>query len=394
MFDSRFEHIPTGQHEVTNMAAISPLADEEILAWPLDKLTTLHLEMGQQCNVRCAMCYQIEFGPRLNMPEVLWRIKLRPAYELANRLVIVGGEPTIMSNCRDLIAMVMKHYPNLTLDMVTNGIRFDGIWDDVFLNQGFCLNFSLNAIDPERYQRIVRFGDQAKAIANIDRMVRRKRETNSRLILRTSSVIFDDTVAEMPVFVQWAVDHGLDQVILLTDCVGAITRTDSGLVQARIAETYEIADRNPQIRLIHLDDFDWIFAQQRGIAAVRPRGILSVEPKPCPIAFNTLMVRYDGIVKPCCKSWFIFGNLQRDTLEEVWNSRNAYLFRKRMLKLDFRDCLVACDLNANPINSLYADVRKGYWAVRRNPRTALQKALRKFGLTSAQDREPNMRKAK
>jgi hypothetical protein len=55
-----------------------------------------------------------------------------------------------------------------------------------------------------------------------------------------------------------------------------------------------------------------------------------------------------------------------------------------MLNLDFRDCLLACDLNTKPIHPKVADARKAYWTVRRDPKGAMSKAIRKFGLSNAQ----------
>ena len=55
-----------------------------------------------------------------------------------------------------------------------------------------------------------------------------------------------------------------------------------------------------------------------------------------------------------------------------------------MLGLDFRDCLVACDLNANPINPRIANARKAYWVIKRDPKEAIKKAKRRLGFDTAQ----------
>jgi hypothetical protein len=77
------------------------------------------------------------------------------------------------------------------------------------------------------------------------------------------------------------------------------------------------------------------------------------------------------------------------TLEEVWNGHAAYKFRKRMMRHDFRDCLPACDLNTNPLHPRAAEARKAMWIIRRDPRSAYKKALRKLGITSAQLEMPD-----
>lgn len=363
---------------------LTSLADDQIRNWPLSNLRELHIEMGKQCNVRCVMCYQPDFSPGTKAAEIVWKERLLPAYEVADTLTLSGGEPTILPGAKELLKLVLNRYTHLKLNTVTNGVLFRGLWDEAFLKHGYTLNVSLNAIDPDLYKTIVQFGRQDQVIENIRRMVRLRNETGSKLLLRISSVIIDQTIHEMPDFVQWAADNGLDEVLLYTDYLRGIRKYDAKAVQEFISATYETADRNPSVRMLHLDDFDWHYARIHNIKPVRPRPISQQDAAPCPIAFDTLFINPDGACKPCCKSWYLYGNLVKSSLPEVWNSNAAFKFRKRMLKLDFRDCLPACDLNAKPIHPHIAEARKAYWVFRREPKTAYKKALRRFGLTSAQ----------
>jgi MoaA/NifB/PqqE/SkfB family radical SAM enzyme len=359
--------------------------DDQLLRhWPLDKLHFLHLEMGMQCNVRCAMCYQTDFSPRSRLSEAVWREKLVPAYEKARTLVIVGGEPTVIPSCRKLVEMTAVNHPHLKLDMATNGVLFRDFWVDAFIEHGSCINFSFHSVNPDLYARVVKFGNLAHVIKNVDNMVRRKAETGSEVIVRISVVATDDTVLHIPDFVAWGAEHGLDQVLVMTDQLSRFQNTPISQVRDSISRTYEIADANPQMKVIHLDDFDWFYARMHSLEPLRQRIAGETRKAPCPTAFDGLYINDDGAAKPCCKSWYLFGNLVHQSLEEVWNSPAAYLFRKRMLNMDFRDCTVACDLNANPIDHRIATMRKAYWVFRRNPRTAVAKGLRKLGLTSAQ----------
>jgi radical SAM protein with 4Fe4S-binding SPASM domain len=355
--------------------------------WPLERLNELHLEMGQQCNVRCAMCFQTDFSPSTRMPAKIWKERVAPAYSVAKFLTLVGGEPTILPNCRELVQIVLRDYPNLRLNMATNGVLFTGLWEEAFLAQGSCVNFSVNAVTPSVYASVVQYGRLDKVLANVDHLVKRKHETSSSVDVRISSVVTDQTLGELPIMMQWAVDHGLDHVSFMTDCLGSVT-LEPNFVQSKIREAYEISDRHPNLRVIALDDFDWMYAQRKGIPPVRPRKLFASEPAPCPIAFNGLFINSDGSVKPCCKSWYVFGNLHENSLEEIWHGRKAQLLRERINRLDFRDCQIACDLNCKPINPRVATVRKAYWVIKRDPKSALQKGLRKLNLTSAQSSKP------
>ncbi|MBL0062886.1 MAG: SPASM domain-containing protein [bacterium] len=143
-----------------------------------------------------------------------------------------------------------------------------------------------------------------------------------------------------------------------------------------------------------LGDFDRVYAMKHGLEPIRPLSATQRPMKPCSVAFDNIAINPDGTVNPCCRSWYIYGNLIESDFMSVWNSDAAYKFRKRMLNMDFRDCLVACDTNAKPINQKLADARKAYWIVKRNPKSAVKKGLRRLGLSSAQIDLPEEMKPK
>jgi MoaA/NifB/PqqE/SkfB family radical SAM enzyme len=373
-------HLPADWSAVDLAGAISL----QLRQWPLSALRVVHVELGMQCNVRCAMCFQTDFRPSSILPEAVWKEMLRPAYAVARQLTLIGGEPTVLSNCRALLELVLRDYPHLELVTATNGILFHGLWEEAFLKQGSCVNFSLNSIRPATYQKIVQFGQFDKAVANIDRLVRRKRETGSRLTLRISAVASDYVVDELPDLVQWGVDHGLDQVTLDPDYTGQLTRYSPSYVQTQIEAAYDVADRNPQIKLLRLPEVDRRYAMRYGLSPVRPHPFSLHEQIPCTSGFDTIHISIDGRVRPCCPTWYCYGNLLHNSLLEVWQSQSAFRFRSRMLRLDFRDCWTGCDRNACPLSIALSRLRQGWAALLRDPVTATVKVARTIGLATPQ----------
>jgi MoaA/NifB/PqqE/SkfB family radical SAM enzyme len=369
--------------EVLNRRNYAAVADEELRNWSLDYLNELQIEMGRQCNVRCHMCCQTDFDPGSKQAEVVWKEKLRPGYEKAKILTISGGEPTILPGARQLLTMLMGEYPHLMLNCITNGVLFRGLWIDAFVKQGALVNVSLNAIAPELYSKIVQFGRQKDVVTNIDALIAKRNATGSSLKVRISTVLLDDTIHELGTFVQWAADHGLDQVVLNRNQLQDL-RVDPQLVQQYVGEAYAAADRNPQLEVQHLDDFDWLHAKRNGLDPLRPRKAFQQEVSACSTAFHTLSVNPHGWAFPCCMTWYFFGNLVEQTLEEVWASEYAYRFRKRMARHDFRDCRVDCEFNIRPINYKVAQVRKAYWVYKRDPKLGWEKTKRVMGLTKPQ----------
>jgi MoaA/NifB/PqqE/SkfB family radical SAM enzyme len=361
-----------------------PADADDLKSWSLDDAKLIHVEMGMQCNVRCDMCFQTEFGPKMKIADFIWKKELLPVYPIAEELLLIGGEPTVLPNCRELLEMVLRDYPGLSLTTATNGILFRGIWEEAFLRQDKYLNFSLNAITPELYTKLIQFGRQNLVMENIDRMVRRKRESGSRVTLRISMVITDETVDELPKFIAWAAEHGLDQVSLYADYLGRLGSKDPNQVRKKILEAHKLADEHPDLEVVHLVEFDRYYSELSGLPPIRPEAVEARAPGFCPNASGTIHISTDGNVKPCCPSWYIYGNLHRRSLEEVWCGERAMKFRQRILRSDYRDCWPACELNACPIDHRIARMRQGIAAFRNNPRTGVRKVLRKLGLLKPQ----------
>jgi radical SAM protein with 4Fe4S-binding SPASM domain len=350
----------------------------------LARLRNIGMEMGYQCNVRCSMCSQVDFRPRPKHIDDILIEKILPALGAAETLTISGGEPTIMPAAHRLVQIVMEHHPHLKLTSTTNGMRFQGIWDEAFIRQGISLNISLNAIDPEIYVRVVQFGNQQTVIDTIDRLVRLRDDNDSQLKIRLSSVVTDDTVHELSTFVNWAADHRVDEVVLATDQIHELARYKPSVVQNFIADAYEAIDRHPELTVFAFSEFDAHFAARHRLEPVRQSSSAAKNLCACKVAFDSIFVNPYGYVYPCACTSYYFGNLVNQSLDEIWNSRSAQRFRRRMLKLDFRDCLLTCPCNSAPIGHRRSQFRKALWIARRDPLHVLQKGLRKFGLTTAQ----------
>jgi MoaA/NifB/PqqE/SkfB family radical SAM enzyme len=356
---------------------------------PLSRLRNIGMEMGYQCNVRCSMCSQVDFRPRAHELDDILIERVLPALTGADTLTISGGEPTIMPAALRLLRLVMQDHPHLKLISTTNGMLFHGVWDEAFIRQGISLNVSLNAIDPAIYSRIVQFGNQTTVIQTIDRLVRLRDQHQSNLKIRLSSVITDDTVHELEAFIRWSAAHRVDEVTLATDQIRDLKRYPAKAVQGFVTDAYRAQTDFPEIKIFGLPDFDADFARKNGLSPVKPKQPVAVSPAICGVPFDSIFVNPYGYVYPCPSTSYYFGNLAKQSIAAVWNSRAAQKFRQRMAALDCRDCLITCPNNARPVGNLRSQFRRTLWIARRDPLHTIQKGLRKFGLTSAQINSKN-----
>jgi MoaA/NifB/PqqE/SkfB family radical SAM enzyme len=140
----------------------------------MNEVRRLHLELGYFCNIRCVMCYQKNYTEKL--PEYIWREKLLPIYSGLRELNIQGGELTMMPEAKELITLVKKYNNKVKFGCMTNGLRFDDYWQDEFIDNGFMLNFSLNAASLKTYEKMCKYSNYDKVLSNLKELLRKRNE--------------------------------------------------------------------------------------------------------------------------------------------------------------------------------------------------------------------------
>lgn len=88
---------------------------------PLSDIGSLHLVLGRQCNVRCEFCYQTSFSPKDDLPTQTLQTHLLPFLGSVQRIIIQGGEPTVMKGCKMLREKLVEDDFRGEVSFVTNG---------------------------------------------------------------------------------------------------------------------------------------------------------------------------------------------------------------------------------------------------------------------------------
>ena len=136
---------------------------------PLSSVEQLHIEMGYPCNVRCIMCFQENFSQK--MDSMIWKSALLPVYPHVSRVLVQGGEPTVMKDCKELISLVLSHNPSARFGVMTNGLLFGDYWRETFVDHGYEVNFSLNAASQVTHELINVNSRYSKVMDNLNRLI-------------------------------------------------------------------------------------------------------------------------------------------------------------------------------------------------------------------------------
>lgn len=93
----------------------------------MDLPNNIWLTVNRQCNIRCEWCYAAEtkYTKEDEMTlEYAQDVVDTMYWEQTHNIIILGGEPTLWQPLPDLIKWINEKYPDVTVTVVTNGIRF------------------------------------------------------------------------------------------------------------------------------------------------------------------------------------------------------------------------------------------------------------------------------
>jgi MoaA/NifB/PqqE/SkfB family radical SAM enzyme len=323
--------------------------------------------MGLQCNARCVMCYQTDFSARYNMPAEIYREHLLPLYPRLREVKIQGGEPLIMSNCKDFAGLA-RGYPNLRLSTTTNGLVLSRFWLETLARQGGTVNFSLNAATAETYARIVGGGEFRRVTRNLSRLAGAR--PGSPPLLTASMVVLGLNFLEIAGFLRLSRELGADGAVLMLDPVLSLRNLpDAGRCRAELeaALAWRAETGFP------VEGLDLV-ARKLGMASAGAGG---QAPRPvCPMPFRNLVVDADGGVRVCCDTWREVGNTYRQPIAEILEGEALRRFRSKVARQDYRWCSPECPENPSPSPAAHLD--KFMCLAREDPRGLARKAAAKL----------------
>jgi cyclic pyranopterin phosphate synthase len=122
----------------------------------------LRISLTDHCNLRCLYCMpdDISFRPNAELMqdhEILHLVRLFAGLGF-DKFRLTGGEPTVRPHIVELVRDI-AHTPGVrTLSMTTNGVLFDKLALPLAQAGLERVNFSLDTLDPGKFQRLTRRG--------------------------------------------------------------------------------------------------------------------------------------------------------------------------------------------------------------------------------------------
>jgi len=317
----------------------------QIAARPLEA----YIEVAARCNLRCEMCpiivdprYQPASGrPGLLAPELFDR--LESIFPTLQRAYLFGlGEPVLHP---DLVLFSARlAAAGVEVWITTNATLIDDDLADALARAGTArITVSIDGATPATYERIRKRGHFADAVRGL-RALGAARQRHGRPLLYLSLVGMASNLEEVPALVDLCAEVGGDGVFVeglypyphpvIQDWVRrenlghlGVERVEEIVAQARVRAAYlgvELITRMEEIASHGPGDapatapVTVTAPASNDPADGPPREELHL-PWACSEPWMTINVNASGEVRPCCFNDDVLGDLNHNTMDEIWN---------------------------------------------------------------------------
>ena len=294
-------------------------------AIPLEVPFCVSIEPTNICNFKCRMCFHgnIETDPKAkplkNMDIVVfektladlkdWVLKTQTKIKLIKLYSL--GEPLLNKEICNMVKAIKEADVCNKIEITTNGSLLTEDVAKKLIDYGLdILRISVYSVYKDRFKFVTQSDIEYDLIYKNVKFAKEYRDSNNGMT-KIYAKMLDTNSPENDEFIEKYKD--------VVDEVG-------------IDEVFQIGIGDG------VDVFENLFGEKADEAhnkSLNTNVINNETRRPCRYPFTHLTVRNDGSVIVCCSDWLkelCVGNIQNNTLEEIWKSRSLYELRCDMLK--------------------------------------------------------------
>jgi MoaA/NifB/PqqE/SkfB family radical SAM enzyme len=311
----------------------------------------IHLESVKGCPYSCAMCHFRHTKPRRVSQELL--DKIEPYYDKLEVLAIHGlGEP-LLSDLDYLVEKAVNH--NFVLHMNTTAFFMTHKISDLLLRARLSIRFSIHSGKPKTYQRLMGH-DFHRVRENISYLLDRAKDLGDRNDFWCSFLVMKENIEEIEDFLFLIHSLGINNIRFMhlnpnwytlwgvrmapDFTFKYLEQTNKSVVNTfrrRLPRYREIAGElgvnirygNMPSRVVAAYNLKRLVNEATSFLAGKRLFPLFKGKGSCLAPwFGQLIIRDTGWVKLCCAANCWLGNLHRESLEEIWNSKRMQRVRE------------------------------------------------------------------
>lgn len=324
------------------------------------QINKLYLELTDKCNLNCKMCY------RKSWEQSFCEMKENVFNKLANELkkhtdlkeIVIGGigEPT----CSKYFKKALELLQDYKIIVTTNGTLLDEELSEYFIKYVDVVTISIDGLF-DKYKEI-RGINLDVIVKNIKDLNKLKDKFSSKTpLLDIQFVLSNENINEIFKVINLASNLKANKFII-SNIIPQCAENKDSILYSR----YE----NNTIKSLFNEVM--IYALHKGIKVSMPNCELKTIRRCNFIENSAVFICSSGDVSPCYRfshnytefvfgrekhvDKFIFGNIENDTLMNIWNNKEYNDFRGRILNSLYPSC-IDCDFvdGCDYVNNTEAD---------------------------------------
>ncbi|MGB4116678.1 MAG: radical SAM protein [Polaromonas sp.] len=279
---------------------------------PLMMPAHVSIEPTNACNLQCPVC---ETGNgSMARPTGLLNFDKYCKFidEIAPHTTVLMfyfmGEPFLNKRAYEMIRYARQK--NLYVETCTNGDFADA--KGVVFSDVNDISFQVGGMTQKTHEIYRVRGKLDRVHKNLHELIEERRKNpQSNVKINVGFVVMKHNEHEVPEFLRWAKEIGVDQANVIDPCVRTVAEGNS---------------------MLPSDKRYWFYDE-----AAFAKGILKPKHTPnneCTWIWNSVMVNWDGSVVPCCRDpngKHVFGNVFETPLTKIWNGEAMRAFRSRIV---------------------------------------------------------------
>ncbi|MDH5216074.1 MAG: radical SAM protein [Gammaproteobacteria bacterium] len=309
------------------------------------------INITEHCNLRCVMCDIDDDGDYPHMPLEEFSSVSKQLLNDCRILTLNGfvGEPLLHPNFTEIIQLLDEQYPHLSVGFATNATAFSEKRIKTILNSRVIkdLRISLSSARKETYEKVMvraKYDDTLKKLKRFMDL-RSRMENGSELVVTFSFVAMQQNIGELPQFVRFAGELGVDQVLVWDLQLSQ----ESNLNYTLHKNNIDVSTLLDEARSVALEEgVNLVLPGRYGLdkdATIESQ--ISENTFRCLLPWSHVYVSPNGDVAPCCFFNKKMGNLLTDSSDEIWNNNSYQVLRNDIESGNYPMPCLSCPENRN-----------------------------------------------
>jgi MoaA/NifB/PqqE/SkfB family radical SAM enzyme len=356
---------PYNKHGFSKNMILNEIEISQRSTFLKSKPMVLGVTLTHRCNIGCTMC-EVRKRP--------WDIPERIVKEIIEILPYLkyiywqGGEPFLSDYFEELFEKASMH-PALSQTIVTNGLLINEDWAEKLARSNVDIIYSIDGTNKKTYEKIrngAKFEDLIMSINLINKYRTKYRNSDmpTHSTITIQAVMMKSNYIELEEFVKFSEKYNFDCLNIIpiryTDTQENIFLNNDPQALSYIKNVMpKLVKKSEEIGLKLFNQLPEIDSSD--ISNSTPNAKTGRKDMLCYWPWKSLYILRDGNVKPYGFCEEHIGNVNKDSLQDIWNSDIMQKYRQRLINCGSLNwCSLRCTSGVMPKHSLMLNEQEVY----------------------------------